>query len=88
MQVSVETTQGLERKMTVAVPSEKVDSAVNRQTGNAYFEFAGSWCGRGLIGAIDPARRCIGADNGTQSKAGDLKAIPCRESRVFILYQA
>ncbi|PCI73698.1 MAG: trigger factor [SAR86 cluster bacterium] len=29
MQVSVETTQGLERKMTVAVPSEKVDSAVN-----------------------------------------------------------
>jgi len=29
MQVSVETTQGLERKMTVAIPSEKVDSAVN-----------------------------------------------------------
>ena len=29
MQVSVETTQGLERKMTVAVPSEKVDSAVD-----------------------------------------------------------
>ena len=29
LQVSVETTQGLERKMTVAVPSEKVDSAVN-----------------------------------------------------------
>ena len=29
MQVSVETTQGLERKMTVAVPSEKVESAVN-----------------------------------------------------------
>lgn len=29
MQVSVETTQGLERKMTVAVPSDKVDSAVN-----------------------------------------------------------
>jgi len=29
MQVSVETTQGLERKMTVAVPCEKVDSAVN-----------------------------------------------------------
>jgi len=29
MQVSVETTQGLERKMTIAVPSEKVDSAVN-----------------------------------------------------------
>lgn len=29
MQVSLETTQGLERKMTIAVPSEKVDSAVN-----------------------------------------------------------
>ncbi|MBT5717970.1 MAG: trigger factor [Gammaproteobacteria bacterium] len=29
MQVSVEATQGLERKMTIAVPSEKVDSAVN-----------------------------------------------------------
>ncbi|MDG1027133.1 MAG: trigger factor [Gammaproteobacteria bacterium] len=29
MQVSVETTQGLERKMTIAVPSHKVDSAVN-----------------------------------------------------------
>ncbi len=29
MQVSVETTQGLERKMTIAVPSEKVDSEVN-----------------------------------------------------------
>lgn len=29
MQVSVETTEGLERKMTIAVPSEKVDSAVN-----------------------------------------------------------
>ncbi|NKB31646.1 MAG: trigger factor [Pseudomonadales bacterium] len=29
MQVSVETTEGLERKMTVAVPSEQVDSAVN-----------------------------------------------------------
>ena len=29
MQVSVETTQGLERKMTVAVPGEKVESAVN-----------------------------------------------------------
>ena len=29
MQVSVETTRGLERKMTIAVPSEKVDSAVN-----------------------------------------------------------
>lgn len=31
MQVSVETTQGLERKMTVAVPSEKVESAVNKR---------------------------------------------------------
>lgn len=29
MQVSVETTEGLERKMTVAVPSDRVDSAVN-----------------------------------------------------------
>ncbi len=29
MQVSVETTQGLERKMTIAVPSDKVDSEVN-----------------------------------------------------------
>ena len=29
MQVSVETTEGLERKMTVAVPCDKVDSAVN-----------------------------------------------------------
>ena len=29
MQVSVETTQGLERKMTIAVPSAKVDSEVN-----------------------------------------------------------
>tara|TARA_B110000858_G_scaffold198526_1_gene266241 strand:- start:4913 stop:6259 length:1347 start_codon:yes stop_codon:yes gene_type:complete len=29
MQVSVETTQGLERKMTVAVPSEQVESAIN-----------------------------------------------------------
>lgn len=29
MQVSIETTQGLERKMTIAVPSEKVDSAVD-----------------------------------------------------------
>ena len=29
MQVSVEATQGLERKMTVAVPGEKVESAVN-----------------------------------------------------------
>jgi trigger factor len=31
MQVSVETTEGLERKMTVAVPSERVDSAVNER---------------------------------------------------------
>jgi len=29
MQVSIETTQGLERKMTIAVPSERVDTAVN-----------------------------------------------------------
>ena len=29
MQVSVETTQGLERKMTIAVPSEQVESAIN-----------------------------------------------------------
>lgn len=29
MQVSVETTQGLERKMTIAVPGERVDTAVN-----------------------------------------------------------
>ncbi|MFT5895933.1 MAG: trigger factor, partial [bacterium] len=28
MQVSVETTQGLERRMTVALPSEDIDSAV------------------------------------------------------------
>ncbi len=31
MQVSVETTQGLERKMTIAVPSDQVDSAVNNR---------------------------------------------------------
>ena len=31
MQVSVETTEGLERKMTIAVPSEQVDSAVNER---------------------------------------------------------
>ena len=31
MQVSVETTKGLERKMTIAVPSEKVDTAVNNR---------------------------------------------------------
>lgn len=29
MQVSIETTQGLERKMTIAVPCERVDTAVN-----------------------------------------------------------
>jgi len=29
MQVSIETTQGLERKMTIAVPSQQVDSAVD-----------------------------------------------------------
>lgn len=29
MQVSLETTQGLERKMTIAVPSERVETAVN-----------------------------------------------------------
>lgn len=29
MQVSIETTQGLERKMTIAVPSERVETAVN-----------------------------------------------------------
>ncbi len=29
MQVSVETTEGLERKMTIAVPSDRVDTAVN-----------------------------------------------------------
>ena len=29
MQVSVETTEGLERKMTIAVPGERVDTAVN-----------------------------------------------------------
>jgi len=31
MQVSVETTSGLERKMTVAVPAENIDSAVNER---------------------------------------------------------
>ncbi|MBQ15013.1 MAG: trigger factor [Gammaproteobacteria bacterium] len=31
MQVSIETTEGLERKMTVAVPSELVDTAVNER---------------------------------------------------------
>ncbi len=31
MQVSVETTEGLERKMTIAVPSEQVDTAVNER---------------------------------------------------------
>ena len=29
MQVSIETTQGLERKMTIAVPGERVDTAEN-----------------------------------------------------------
>ena len=31
MQVSVETTHGLERKMTVALPSEDIDSAVRER---------------------------------------------------------
>ena len=35
MQVSVETTEGLERKMTIAVPSEQVDSAVNERVQEA-----------------------------------------------------
>lgn len=35
MQVSVETTQGLERKMTVAVPSEEVESAINTRLQDA-----------------------------------------------------
>lgn len=35
MQVSVETTEGLERKMTIAVPSEQVDTAVNAKLKNA-----------------------------------------------------
>jgi trigger factor len=42
MQVSVETTQGLERKMTVAVPSEKVDSAVNTRLQEAARKRQGS----------------------------------------------
>ena len=29
MQVSIETTQGIERKMTIAVPSERVETAIN-----------------------------------------------------------
>ena len=29
MQVTVESTEGLERKMTIAVPSDRVDTAVN-----------------------------------------------------------
>lgn len=29
MQVSIETTQGLERKMTIAIPSERVETAIN-----------------------------------------------------------
>lgn len=35
MQVSVETTEGLERKMTIAVPGEQVDSAVNAKLKDA-----------------------------------------------------
>ena len=31
MQVSVETTQGLERRMTVALPSDDIDSAVSER---------------------------------------------------------
>ena len=31
MQVSVETTQGLERRMTVALPSDDIDSAVTER---------------------------------------------------------
>ncbi|MDG1800717.1 MAG: trigger factor family protein, partial [Luminiphilus sp.] len=31
MRVSVETTSGLERKLTVAVPSDEVDSAVDKK---------------------------------------------------------
>lgn len=34
MQVSVETTQGLERRMTIALPSEEIDSAVNERLQN------------------------------------------------------
>ena len=29
MQVSVETTEGLERKLTIAIPGDRVDTAVN-----------------------------------------------------------
>lgn len=35
MQVSVETTDGLERKLTIAVPSDRVDSAVNARLAEA-----------------------------------------------------
>jgi trigger factor len=35
MQVSVEATQGLERKMTIAVPSDQVDTAVNNRLQDA-----------------------------------------------------
>ena len=35
MQVSVETTEGLERRMTIAVPGEQVDSAVNAKLKDA-----------------------------------------------------
>ena len=35
MQVSIETTKGLERKMTIAVPHEQVDSAVNARLQDA-----------------------------------------------------
>ena len=31
MQVSVETTQGLERRLTISVPAEKVDVEVNNR---------------------------------------------------------
>ena len=31
MQVSIETTSGLERKMTIAVPSQEVESAINER---------------------------------------------------------
>lgn len=40
MQVSVETTQGLERKMTIAVPSDKVDSEVNSRLQQAVHSVA------------------------------------------------
>jgi len=34
MQVSVETTQGLERRMTVALPSDDIDTAVTERLQN------------------------------------------------------